>query len=244
MLLIDVGNSRIKWGFWQDNQVEGYSAFAYSEGDLQNLLIKELGHSVSQKVFICSVASEKINQLIIKWFESQWQINAELVLTQGKQFGVVNAYQNKNALGVDRWLGMLAAYHQNRKAVCVIDCGTAVTLDVVGKDGQHLGGLIMPGLNMMQKSLLVGTQGIGSLQGEISMLADNTEDAVIGGCAHLLVTGLDGLYKKHYQQLDGELICIVTGGDGEKVAKAMESNCHYEEDLILYGLHLVAQSRD
>jgi len=74
-------------------------------------------------------------------------------------------------------------------------------------------------------------------------LANNTEDAVISGCSHLLISGLDGMYKKYCKQLNAELLCVVTGGDGESVAQAMESNCHYEEDLILYGLHLVAQAK-
>jgi len=249
MLLIDIGNSRIKWAAWQNNQMVGYSSMAYSEDNLQEGLIKNLsGISRTgfdqQRVCVCSVASESINQLVFRWFETHWQISAEFIETQNRQCGVVNAYHKTSDLGVDRWLGMLAAYQRHKKAVCIIDCGTAVTFDVVNETGQHLGGLIMPGLQMMQQALLIGTQRIDSIQGQVSSLADNTQDAVIGGCTHLLVSGLDGLYRKYSKQFDGELMCVMTGGDGEKLSNAMESNCHYEEDLILYGLYLAARSGD
>jgi len=244
MLLIDVGNSRIKWAVWKNNQMMDYSVFVYCEDNLQQLLLQNLEAVPKQKVFVCSVASSQVNQIITKWIKSCWQINVEFVEAQRQQLGVVNAYHKANALGVDRWLGILAAYQRYKKAVCVIDCGTAVTLDVVDETGQHLGGLIMPGMRMMQQSLLMGTQRIDSVQGEVSMLANNTEDAVMGGCRHLLESGLQGLYKKYCEQLGTDLLCVVTGGDGENVAKAMDINCHYEEDLILYGLQLVAQSRD
>ena len=244
MLLIDVGNSRIKWSVWQNNQMTDNLKFFYGEENLQDLLLKNLANVSRQKVFVCSVANPKIGQIITKWFDSYWGIPAEFVETQRQQLGVVNAYHNEKALGVDRWLGMLAAYQRYKKAVCVIDCGTAVTLDLVNETGQHLGGLIMPGLHMMRQSLLMGAQRIDSLQGEVTVLANNTEDAVIGGCKHLLVSGLHGLYKKYCKQLGSELLCVVTGGDGESIAKAMDINCHYEEDLILYGLQLVVQARD
>ena len=78
----------------------------------------------------------------------------------------------------------------------------------------------------------------------MSILASNTEDAVVSGCVHLLSSGLLGLYTKYSQQFEGELLCVVTGGDGEIIAKAMGMHCCYERDLILYGLCLVARETD
>jgi type III pantothenate kinase len=243
MLLIDVGNSRIKWAFWQNNRLESHAAFFYQRSNLAAVLENNLNDCSQPKVLICSVASAQVNQLIIAWFAEHWRGEVEIVTVQRQQLGVVNAYNNVKALGADRWMAILAAYKRHKQALCVIDCGTAVTIDVVDIAGQHLGGLIMPGMRMMQQALLVGTQKIDDIQGSATVLANCTEDAVIGGCTHLLVAGLDGLYKKYCKQLGVELFCVVTGGDGEIVAKAMESNCHYEQDLILYGLHLVAQAK-
>ena len=245
MLLVDIGNSRIKWAFWQNNKLEDYFACEYQADNLQNILSKNLSHCAQQTVYLCSVVSADINQLIKQWFNAQWQTEVTQVAVQAQQLGLTNAYENVNALGADRWMAMLGACHQyNKAALCVIDCGTAVTIDVVDQTGQHMGGLIMPGIRMQQQALLNGTQKIDSIQGEASMLANNTEDAVIGGSVHLLVTGLDGLYKKYAAQLNTELVCVVTGGDGETVMKAMDSHCHYERDLILYGLSRVAQAED
>ena len=72
MLLIDVGNSRIKWSVWQNNQMADNLKFFYGEENLQDLLLKNLANVSRQKVFVCSVANPKIGQIITKWFDSYW----------------------------------------------------------------------------------------------------------------------------------------------------------------------------
>ena len=247
MLLIDLGNSRMKWLFSEAGQMSDYSAFFYKKSGLQILLEKNLINIKPQKVALSSVGGSAINAEICDWFDRHWGVKVARATTQKQQLNVVNAYQDVSAMGVDRWLAMLAAYHQHQQAVCVIDCGSAVTCDVITQQAQHLGGLIMPGLTMMQNALLAGAQGVNACldsHQSHAILQNRTQLAVSSGCINLLITGLEGLFKKYEQQVEGDLLCVVTGGDGQLLANEMQINCIYERDLVLLGLNLVSQTRD
>jgi len=153
---------------------------------------------------------------------------------------VHNGYEDPHQMGADRWVAMLAAYTKYQKAVCVIDCGTAVTLDIVSAQGQHLGGLIMPGLDMMQNALYMGTRRIKPTKGDLRDLGMNTADAVTSGCYQLLVNGLQGLVEKHAAAVEGDLLCVVTGGNAALLVRENQIHCCHDVDLILYGLNAIA----
>ena len=244
MLCIDVGNSRIKWCVWQANDMQHNTVAEYELQRLDNLLVKWFSNIEQQDVFISSVAGDQVNEVIALWFSKAWQKQVSFVESERQQLGVVNSYKEVRQMGVDRWVAMLAAYQRYQSAICVIDCGTAVTLDIVDESGKHLGGLIMPGLNMMRQSLFQGANGIRCQDGNEPLLANNTSDAVSGGCFHLLVSGLNSLYVQYKKQTKNKMVCVVTGGDGEKISKNMDGDCQFEADLILYGLRLIAESKE
>ena len=137
---------------------------------------------------------------------------------------------------------MVAAYNKFKTAVCVIDCGTAVTVDVVSADGVHQGGLIMPGLQLMRESLFSNTSKIVSAKGELVELAMNTKDAVESGCYQLLVSGLDNICQRHRAEFPG-LRIVITGGSGEAISRKMQADSEFISTLVLDGLRL-AVSRD
>ena len=122
----------------------------------------------------------------------------------------------------------------------MIDCGTAITLDVVDRNGFHQGGLIMPGLGLMEHSLLQNTSGIEKTQGEVKDLAKDTASAVSSGCMQLVASGLTQLINHYLSKYPG-LVCVITGGDAENVMQFMKCDCALDKDLILYGLNLISQ---
>ena len=244
MLCIDVGNTRIKWCVWQGENIQQHAVAEYELQQLDALLEQWFCKLDQQDVFVSSVAGRLVNDVIELWFSKTWQKLANFVESKEFQLGVSNSYKDVHQMGVDRWIAMLAAYQRYQSAVCVIDCGTAVTLDIVDNSGKHLGGLIMPGLNMMRQSLSEGANAIRLQDGNELLLANNTTDAVSGGCFHLLVSGLNSLYLQYKKQVKTSMACVVTGGDGEKIAKYMECDCQFEADLILYGLRLTAESKE
>lgn len=241
MLTIDIGNTKIKIGVWEESKLVNVISFAYAGIDIKSKLSEVLlSCSQQDEVIICSVAADKNNDSVREWLKDNWNVLPDFVASD-KQFAELkNGYKVPSQLGNDRWVAIISAYMQYQKAVCVIDCGTAVTIDVVDSLGQHLGGLIMPGLNTMQQSLLSNTDGIRESQGIDVFLANNTSDAVFSGCNQLLISGLNGLIGQYKKQLGDELVCVVTGGDGEMVKQQLQHDCYYEKDLILYGLQLLA----
>lgn len=241
MLLIDIGNSRLKWALWDGVKYTGKGAVDNSMSDINGRLSQMfLSVPRQEKVLISCVAGDDIRAAIDHWFQNNWQVKVSFAVSQAQQQGLTNCYPDVTSLGIDRWSAMLAAWVKYQKACCVIDCGTAVTLDVIDHKGQHLGGLILPGLATMRSSLVRETHAIDQQQGKPDGLANNTADAVESGCTQLLISGLDSMIKKYREMLSGEMLCIITGGDGVHVAGLLETETTLETDLVLDGLKQMA----
>ncbi|MCW8855410.1 MAG: type III pantothenate kinase [Gammaproteobacteria bacterium] len=237
MLSIDIGNSCLKWAFWEGDKIHQKGAECYQLSELDELLNSFFSTvPVQGKIYISCVAGTQVKEKVDLWFSKNWQVNSVYVVSQKQCSGLINAYTDAESLGVDRWYAMIGAWIKYKRAFCIIDCGTAVTVDVVDNSGQHQGGLIIPGLNMMRSALQQGTQGIENVSGQLNNLARNTGDAVNSGCSQVLVLGLESLLNKYKETLGKDLLCIVTGGDGQAIAEQFTSDYIYEPDLILYGL--------
>lgn len=241
MLLIDVGNSQIKCAIWAGINLEMPRQIIYQKYDLHDQFDRLFQGYASQPVFISCVV-ENMNEPLSKWFQDRWSEQPVFVVAVNKMCGVINGYTKPEALGVDRWLAMAAAYNKFKTAICVIDCGTAVTVDVVNADGVHQGGLIMPGLQLMRESLFSNTSKIVSAKGELVELAKNTQDAVESGCYQLLASGLDSICQKQLAAVS-DLRIVMTGGDGEYISRKMQVNTVFIAMLVLDGL-LLAATRD
>ena len=127
-------------------------------------------------IAVSSVAAPRVIKAFVSWVEGRWQSDIQIVKTTQQQGSLINGYVNPECLGVDRWLAMIAATDAGSIGVpvCVIDCGSAITIDAVNSDGGHLGGMIVPGLSMMRNALVKGTSGIrlkDELPAEVSLLA-------------------------------------------------------------------------
>lgn len=241
MLLIDIGNSRIKWALAEEGQNE---LDVYADEYLQDNMAASMQGLFADiqpcNVWVSCVAGDKISQQLEQWFEQNWSVKASFAHTSRRCMGVTNAYEQVDTLGVDRWLAMLAAYSIYQQAVCVIDCGTAVTLDLLDHNGIHQGGLIMPGLQLMQRSLQAETSAIEKATIKDALLASDTASAVGNGCLQLWRKGLRSIYEDLARSFDEDLLCVITGGDGKRLAAEFNSY-EYRADLVLCGLHLMAR---
>lgn len=243
MLVLDIGNTRIKWGYWQGGSLLWARSRTYGPDPGPQQLLQWLGDvDCTGGVFVGSVASDNLNGLLCHWFEGHCGCTPVFLRSRAEQVGVVNGYADPQRLGVDRWAGIIAAHAEYEGDVCVIDCGSAITLDVVDGAGQHLGGLIMPGLQMMRRALVKEAAGIPDEQGDSVALADNTGDAVSGGCLRLVAAGLTQMLSEQGRITDGPLRCVMTGGDGPVLGRHMHTDCTYDADLVLKGLALMAQA--
>ncbi len=131
--------------------------------------------------------------------------------------------------------------------MCVIDCGTAITVDAVDADGQHQGGLIVPGLEMMRGALLKHTHGvIYDMEADSSVEADllgrNTRGCVEGGTLYAVIAFIDRVVSDLRKELGGEMQCSITGGDAPRVLPLLRGEYRHEPHLVLQGLARLAGS--
>jgi type III pantothenate kinase len=249
MLTIDVGNSRIKWAVINQGVINEHGEAEYSERSFESVL-GSMGMPVLKNVCISFVAQPELKLKLEHWLNARGCEVTFFAKTMARQHGVINSYNRPENMGVDRWMAMIAAYQlcgiASNDAVCVIDCGTAITLDVVGADGRHAGGLILPGFRAMVSTLVSNTGNINASDSLVYSedlnvgLATSTHDSVAKGCARLINEGVSGILKSCEKNIAGKLHCVVTGGDGEWVAKALAYENTYNPYLVLQGLNFIS----
>ena len=235
MLVMDIGNSRIKWRE-TDKPSSRVHSESYCSEQLSEQLVEWFEHiALKSPVIICSVANAEVNGEVRRYFDER-NIKCVFLQVSREKAGVRNGYKIAEQMGVDRWVAVVTAYNKYQSAVCVMDAGTALTIDVVDEQGCHLGGLIMPGLNLMKQSLLSGTAGIDEASNSSYLLADNTADAVSSGCSQLIISSIGPIIERIQKQYGLDLITVVTGGDAELVAEHSSGVLKLEKWLILDGL--------
>ncbi len=253
-LLIDIGNSRIKWCLHEsvENKFGLDGVMLRDKSELPALLSEHWSHlDGPERVVISNVSGQLISEVIDAWVEQAWQIRTEYVKTEAFSFGVSNAYSDHPKLGVDRWMAIIAAWQRFReeeKAVCVVDCGTATTIDGISASGQHLGGFIIPGYTVMQEMLINNTSDIEMtrkiLPKERSFrnalppinFSSSTEEGVNSGCYLAMISIIDRVFTSMQDDYGKQVNCIITGGNAELVVEQLAGKFECEPNLVLHGL--------
>ncbi len=235
ILVFDIGNSRIKWGFWQAGEMLESGVISCSKSALQ-VLMKTLlvSHEPPAKVQAVCVANREIELTLQHSVQQCWMLDVEFLRTQrtfvGRNITLLNAYTDVSRHGADRWAALIAASDEFLPPLCVISAGTAITLDLVNADGQHLGGRILPGFRAMQAAVLQNASAIRAtptlVEAETAinsngappeLFAKDTDGAVISGIYYLLEAGL----REACNQVAGvpgvPSKIIITGGSAETV---------------------------
>ncbi|WP_455201911.1 type III pantothenate kinase [Kaarinaea lacus] len=254
-LLVDVGNSRLKWNVWQlgSEQFSRKTQYVtHGEQSIRQLLDDQWGaiEDGIQKVFVANVAGDKVATDIKNWCIDRWGNSPEFATT-GPQFkSVKNSYRNYGELGIDRWLAVIAAhqlYHD--QTAIVVDCGTAITVDAVTREGQHYAGPIIPGRQMMFQALASSTSDLDHVSENnqsSSIIVDNTQKAIVSGVNFAISSALDTVVSELRQTLIKQngadrIAIIVTGGAAEAVMALTQIKDFTDEpDLVLTGLRLMA----
>ena len=165
------------------------------------------------------------------------------VRTPTSACGVRNAYAEPRRLGVDRFLAMVAAHAAHRTPCVLISAGTALALDALSADGQHLGGLIAPGIQLMQQSLQDATALIRPPgPGDILELADNTADAVTSGCWQAGAALVERFHTRMLARFGATPALILHGGDAQQLASMLSMPVVLARDGVLHGLALWADT--
>lgn len=248
ILLIDIGNTRIKWATL-DGQERGAQCADIHAGwnaqQLTDIILKPAGRP--ERVLIGNVGGEKIGELVRDTIAQRWNLDAEFINSTAEACGVRNAYPDPAKLGADRWLCVIAAHALQKRLTCIVSVGTAMTIDGVDASGQHLGGVIVPGPELMVTSLLRNTSDIArrAEQGSVTeaVFADNTLGAIHQGAAHALAALVERSAES-MRATHGEMpALLLTGGASPAIGKLIHLPFESRPDLVLHGLAIFATSR-
>ncbi|WP_440905848.1 type III pantothenate kinase [Catenovulum sp. SX2] len=231
ILLVDEGNTAAKFVIASD-----------AGNSLQKVELTDIDKSSINKIIFASVKAPE--QSIIQVLATEFSCSITQVATQSQAFELTNAYKDYSRLGVDRWLAMLGALNLSTGACIVIDAGTAITIDVVDKSAQHLGGWILPSSTFSAQALAgrTGKIKLDMITEVNTQLGNSTETCVYNA----LYASQLALIEKLINQLCGQLNCqatelnvFVTGGDAKIYAELLASNpanIIVEPYLVFHGL--------
>jgi len=234
-LLLDAGNTRLKWVIVEGGQWGEQGSAGYSDLTAVSRVLKS-----GTGCYIASVArawqEEVINTLL-----APFAITPTWLVAETEFADVRNSYTQPQQLGVDRWMGLIAARQRTQAPTLVVSAGTAMTVDALTADGVFLGGLIVPGVAMMQQALQQGTARVAEVAGTWQVFPHTTPDAVESG----IVAALCGAIQLQHARLAktaGMLPhCILTGGDADRLLPHLTMAVEHAPALVLEGIDCVAR---
>lgn len=236
-LLLDLGNTRLKWWALDAGRRLGEGAVAWVEPVAERLAAAWAGLPEPETVFGASVVDSEREQLVDAQVRRRGGGATVWVRSPAEACGVRSAYADPPRLGVDRFLAMVAAHADGRSPCVLVGVGTALTLDALRGDGRHLGGLIAPGPQLMQHSLLGATVQVRPERpGEVAVLADNTADAVASGCWGACAALVERFVAQVEPMLGTSSTLLFGGGDAPLLRELVARPGELVVDGVLRGL--------
>lgn len=246
ILLVDIGNTRIKWGCLEDEALSQLGQEIRPDGAF-DVFARSAWATLSppQRVIVSNVAGPAVADALASFVSQEWQITPEFVVPSAQGQGVTNAYPEPQKLGADRWAALIGARSlMGNRACLIVDAGTAITIDILTPQGKHQGGLIVPGIEMMRRVLTQDTALINCDHPlpNISqdLLAMDTASAVKAGSLYAALAVIDRVAA----DVGSAIILgdsLITGGDADTLLPLLSGRFKHEPNLVLKGLALIAQ---
>lgn len=248
-LLFDAGNTRVKWGYLAGGRISKFGSVTYAQ--LRDTgfaaLTTRLPHKVTHAA-ASNVAGPGFAKKLASVIGLHCGVDVHLVHCENAACGVTTSYSQPRRMGIDRWVAMIGGWHEFRSALCIVDAGTAMTIDMLDSSGQHLGGQIIPGIRMMEASLRSNTNDIASASRRIrdpgdglALLGKNTDESILFGS----LTAVCGAIERTVKRARGAGLrpkIILTGGDASRILKQLNNNVIHRPNLVLEGLAVMLQS--
>jgi len=238
MLLLDIGNSRIKWA-----RVAARRTVAQGGLDLAATaaLPQAWAHlTPPSRILVSNVAGEAVAQ-DVRELAAAWACPVQFVSAKPEQCGVRNGYAQPQRLGSDRWLAAIAAWHEVGGACLVVTCGTATTVDALSAQGEFLGGLILPGIEMMRHSLATGTAQLETQPGALRDFPVESADAIHSGVMRATLGAIESQFLLLRAKEMGAR-CVLSGGAAAQVLPHLSMLFDHVDNLVLRGLQIIGES--
>lgn len=249
-LLVDAGNTRIKWGLLSDGSIRRTGHIAREkirESGLAALTSKLPRHV--DAVLVSNVAGAALATRLAGVLGMHCGTDVHFARSEKSACGVTSGYRQPRQLGVDRWVAMIGAWAEFGAAALVVDAGTAVTIDAIDPTGQHLGGQIIPGGRLMAASLAAQTSDIPgtrrlvpSQARDLHMFAASTTGAVGNGALNAIVGAVERAVLAMQDQGFSPVIAL-TGGDASRILKSLGIAAEHRPHLVLQGLARILEDR-
>jgi len=253
-LLLDVGNTAIKWALFGGTGLQDGGRILRSQHAIVDMLTKLwVTSDAPEAIIVASVAGQAFAIEFVAACQQLWGMPPYFIKASAVAHGVTCAYAVPENLGADRWAALIGARAEGVGNICVISAGTAITVDMLNAQGQHLGGLIAPGLGLMRQSLLRDTGKIAaSGGGERIVLPDQSQNpndwlgldtaSAVGYGVFEAAAGLMMRVEKHLNRQPSLSASVwLTGGHADLLAPAFSAKVNIIPDLVLRGLATIAR---
>ena len=246
MLLIDIGNTRIKWARFDQGRLGARRAANHADWRVEDYKRRVIGAARGvTRVLVASVAGRKVDRALSQ-AARRAGTKCEFIAVPRLAGGVTVGYQEPWRLGVDRFVTAVAAHHLFKGVpVWVVGVGTAMTLDLIAADGKHKGGVIVPAPALMVDTLLTRTSGIrrraqGGAPGPKGLLARSTRAAIRQGARFAAAALIDRAVAEAEDLIGKRPFVVLTGGESAAVRPLLKSPAAGVPDLLLKGLAVLA----
>jgi type III pantothenate kinase len=243
ILVIDVGNSRMKWGL---RGTRGWLVQGITPNSEIGALSVRGWHNLPRPARAVGVnVAGEAQRVRVEAQLTRWRLAPEWLVASEYACGVTNRYARPAQLGADRWASLVAAWRRSTAvelfppACVVVNAGTAVTIDALDVDGVFHGGLILPGMRLMLQALAENTAGLKVATGEFQAFPDNTADALYSGAVRA-VCGAIELMREQIDTNPAHVRCYLAGGAAPEIAQHLNPPVEIVEDLVLEGVLALA----
>ncbi len=255
---MDIGNSRLKWRLRHEGGAVAQGGGNHQlEGAYPNIFSDIADRDDIEKIYVSSVVP-KLEEEFSQWCKKNWQLEPIYAAVSKFCAGVANGYDDVSQMGVDRWLAVMAAYNIDKSKPClIVDSGSACTVDSLLSNGVHLGGYIVPGIELMRSALFRDTDRVKlnsiSYDEELSA-GKSTQMAVSSGLRVMELSLVTFALEELFAAGGGDIRIVLTGGNGAKLANVLKkqlvkqnlftsvSGIIVEPELVLNGLSLALES--
>lgn len=248
-LLMDVGNTRLKWGVLDDDNIRRTGHIAHDR--IRERGLRELTSKLPRRVdvvFASNVAGTSFATRLSGVVGIHCHCDVRFARSERRGWGVTNSYRQPRRMGVDRWVAMVGAWAETQAACLIVDVGTAVTIDALDDDGVHLGGQIIPGVVTMAQSLSSATSDIPLVRAsakrvanDLEMFGHNTAAAVREGSQNAVVGAIERAVRT-LQSNGYDPTIVLTGGDASRILKSLDEALLHRPHLVLQGLAHMLES--
>jgi type III pantothenate kinase len=248
-LLIDAGNTRVKWATLRGAQLGRTHALDWNARSMDRVA-RAVMRARADRVLVCSVAGTAFERALRRAARGAGKRAPQFVRSTRRAAGVRNGYLETWRLGADRWVAMLGAraLHPGR-SLCVVDVGTALTLDLLDAQGRHRGGLLVPGPTLMVESLLNDTAGIRARAGTnlraghraSALFGRSTRAGLLAGSTMACAALIERALREARHELAARPLLLLSGGGAAQVAPRLSVTHRRVDGLVLHGLALLAR---